>query len=83
MEILGHSWDQLSWKNTKEESVADLSCPKCGSSDTRRSHSRGTWSTVERIFGRYPLRCRSCRARFFRMRTVHRSIDSGQASLLT
>jgi hypothetical protein len=83
VEISGHSWDPLSWKNTKEESAADLSCPKCGSSDTRRSHSRGTRSAVERILGRYPLRCRSCRARFFRIRTAHRSMRSEHTSPLT
>ena len=51
----------------KAELLADSSCPKCGSSDVRRSHSSGARAAVARLFGRVPFRCRSCRARFFRM----------------
>jgi len=43
-----------------------LSCPKCGSSDVRRSHHQGTLSAVLRTLGRWPFRCRSCRSRFYR-----------------
>jgi len=43
-----------------------LSCPKCGSSDVRRSKSEGIWGGLARMFGRWPYRCRSCRIRFYR-----------------
>jgi transposase-like protein len=41
-------------------------CPKCGSNDIRRSKSDGFYAAVQRAFGRWPFRCRSCRARFYR-----------------
>jgi len=41
-------------------------CPKCGSSDIRRSKSDGFYAVLQRIFGRWPFRCRSCRVRFYR-----------------
>ena len=50
----------------KDISLAEMSCPKCGSHDVRRSHGEDTWAAIQRIFGRWPFRCRSCRARFFR-----------------
>jgi hypothetical protein len=43
-----------------------LSCPKCGSSDIRRSKSEGLFSGLARMFGRWPFRCRSCRVKFYR-----------------
>jgi len=42
------------------------SCPKCGSQDVRRSHGEGVMPSLLRILGRWPYRCRSCRARFYR-----------------
>jgi ribosomal protein L37AE/L43A len=42
------------------------SCPKCGSQDVRRSSSEGVGAALLRVFGRWPFRCRSCRARFYR-----------------
>jgi hypothetical protein len=48
-------------------SPIQISCPKCGSSDVRRSQSEGALAAFFRIFGRWPFRCRSCRARFFRV----------------
>jgi Zn finger protein HypA/HybF involved in hydrogenase expression len=42
------------------------SCPKCGSQDVRRSHGEGLMPALLRILGRWPFRCRSCRARFYR-----------------
>lgn len=41
-------------------------CPKCGSSDIRRSKSDGFYAVIQRVFGRWPFRCRSCRQRFYR-----------------
>lgn len=41
-------------------------CPKCGSSDIRRSKSDGFYAVLQRVFGRWPFRCRSCRVRFYR-----------------
>jgi hypothetical protein len=41
-------------------------CPKCGSQDIRRSKSDGFYAVLQRVFGRWPFRCRSCRVRFYR-----------------
>jgi ribosomal protein L37AE/L43A len=41
-------------------------CPKCGSSDVRRSNQEGLLVSVNSMMGRWPFRCRSCRNRFFR-----------------
>jgi len=42
------------------------SCPKCGSHDVRRSRGDGLMPPLQRMLGRWPFRCRSCRARFYR-----------------
>ena len=52
--------------NDKEIEGTEILCPKCGSHDVRRARSEGSWAAILRIFGRWPFRCRSCRARFFR-----------------
>ena len=44
----------------------EFACPKCGSSDIRRSKSEGPLAALQRVFGRWPFRCRSCRVRFYR-----------------
>jgi predicted RNA-binding Zn-ribbon protein involved in translation (DUF1610 family) len=49
-----------------DSALTVLSCPKCGSSNVRRSKSEGMLAAVLRIFGRWPFRCRSCRSRFYR-----------------
>jgi hypothetical protein len=49
-----------------ERALSHSSCPKCGSHDVRRSKSEGFVAALWRIFGRWPYRCRSCRARYFR-----------------
>jgi len=41
-------------------------CPKCGSSDVRRSKAEGFWDALLRLRGHWPFRCRSCRFRFHR-----------------
>jgi hypothetical protein len=41
-------------------------CPKCGSTDIRRSKGDGFYALIQRAFGRWPYRCRSCRLRFYR-----------------
>jgi hypothetical protein len=46
-----------------------LTCPKCGSTDVRRSRSAGVVAFLFAVFGRWPFRCRSCRTRFFRYAT--------------
>ncbi|HLW75870.1 MAG TPA: hypothetical protein VKS01_02775 [Bryobacteraceae bacterium] len=43
-----------------------LACPKCGSSDVRRSRGEGLFALLARAFGRWPFRCRSCRSKFYR-----------------
>jgi hypothetical protein len=48
------------------EQLDKRSCPKCGSSDVRRSSRDGLWSSILAIMGRWPYRCRSCRSRFYR-----------------
>jgi hypothetical protein len=44
----------------------DLACPHCGSTNIRRSRNIGMWAAIQRIFGRWPFRCRSCRRKFYR-----------------
>ena len=43
-----------------------LYCPKCGSTDVRRSRSEGPVAFFNGLFGRLPFRCRSCRIKFYR-----------------
>jgi transposase-like protein len=43
-----------------------IPCPKCGSYDFRRSNTESLRVTINQIFGRWPFRCRNCRALFFR-----------------
>jgi len=50
----------------EESPVNRITCPKCGSTDIRRSRNDGFWAAFFQVFGRWPFRCRSCRARFFR-----------------
>jgi len=62
------SEQQRAHSGTNEQRQAreeQLSCPKCGSTDVRRSHNSGFLTALLRAFGRWPLRCRSCRARFY------------------
>src|SRR5258708_1986409 len=40
-------------------------CPKCRSTDVRRSFSGRLLDAVMRFFGRRPYCCRSCRLRFY------------------
>jgi transposase-like protein len=41
-------------------------CPKCGSTDVRRSMRRKMMDYVLGQIGLAPYRCRNCRSRFFR-----------------
>jgi formate dehydrogenase maturation protein FdhE len=41
-------------------------CPKCGSSDARRSRRAGLLAAFMQTLGLRPFRCRSCRSRFYR-----------------
>jgi len=50
-------------------------CPKCGSTDIRRSKSDGFFAVIQRIFGRWPFRCRSCRQRFYRVSDAPPDMD--------
>jgi hypothetical protein len=43
-------------------------CPKCGSSDVRRSGRMKWMDLAERLRNRVPYRCRACRLRFFASR---------------
>jgi hypothetical protein len=43
-----------------------IPCPKCGSYDFRRSNTESFRVTLNHAFGRWPFRCRNCRALFFR-----------------
>ncbi len=42
-----------------------MTCPHCGNSDVRRSHSSQRGDVLHRAFGRDAYRCRKCRLRFF------------------
>jgi hypothetical protein len=42
-----------------------MTCPKCGSSDTRTSKSPRWIDVLQRVLGRKAFRCRTCRKRFF------------------
>jgi hypothetical protein len=53
-------------EHADESSLDRAFCPKCGSSDIRRSKSEGLIAVVNQVFGRWPFRCRSCRRRFYR-----------------
>jgi hypothetical protein len=55
-------------KNEEQEAQENerMICPKCGSHDVRPSHAESFVSTFFRMFGQWPFRCRSCRARFYR-----------------
>ena len=50
----------------QEPTAHSLKCPRCGSNDLRRSKSDGLIAVIQRIAGRWPFRCRSCRKRFYR-----------------
>jgi hypothetical protein len=41
-------------------------CPKCMAPQIRRSHRRGLWDEVVRIFLMAPYRCTRCRHKFYR-----------------
>ena len=43
-----------------------LFCPKCGSTDVRRSRGEGMLAFFFSLLGRMPFRCRSCRIKFYR-----------------
>lgn len=49
-------------------------CPNCGWQNVRLSHIRGIFDTVLGVFSVFPFRCRSCGARFHRVR--RRSAES-------
>lgn len=51
--------------NRKEGLLNGLHCPKCGSSDVRPSKHEGLIDAIWASFGRYAMRCRSCRRRFY------------------
>lgn len=40
-------------------------CPHCGWSNIRRSMQSTVWDRVARLFFLVPVRCRSCRHRFY------------------
>lgn len=48
-------------------SIVGFRCPKCGSTDVRRSKAEGFWDAMRRLTRRWPFRCRSCRRRFYRV----------------
>lgn len=41
-----------------------MTCPKCNSSDVRRSRDTGWKDTLQSLVGRQPFRCRKCRHRY-------------------
>jgi len=58
------------------------SCPKCLSTDIRRSHRRYSLEKPMSIFGLWPYRCSVCKARFRKMLGRHfRSIHALQQSV--
>ncbi len=42
-----------------------IGCPECGSRDLRFSHVRNPLERLGTLLGKRPVRCRSCRVRFF------------------
>lgn len=42
-----------------------MTCPGCGSSEIRASHSANWSDVLKRVGGREAFRCRKCRLRFF------------------
>jgi len=59
----------------EDVTLSEIWCPKCGSHDVRRSKGEGAWAAFLRVFGRWPFRCRSCRARFFRFTDPPEHLD--------
>ena len=58
--------EQFEAEENENPEAARHGCPKCGSMDVRRARSEGFAAAVLQLIGRWPFRCRSCRARFFR-----------------
>jgi len=58
-----------------DDSAKRMSCPKCGSTDVRRSKVEGVVGALARMFGRWPFRCRSCRVRFYRSAEPPQHLD--------
>lgn len=54
-----------------EPEPGSLFCPRCGSTDVRRSRSEGPLAFFHGLFGRLPFRCRSCRGKFYRHTPEH------------
>ncbi|HLH39740.1 MAG TPA: hypothetical protein VKX39_11385 [Bryobacteraceae bacterium] len=54
----------------RHEVASKPACPKCGSTDIRRSRGEGLIALLARIFSRWPYRCRSCRVKFYRYSTL-------------
>jgi hypothetical protein len=51
--------------STDKMSEATVTCPKCGSTNVRRSSIVGFVADLFELFGRLPFRCRACRKRFY------------------
>jgi len=49
------------------QDVAEILCPRCGSSDVRRSVRRNFWERLLSLV-LLPYRCEACGERFFRWR---------------
>ena len=49
-----------------QEAAWIIRCPQCGSADVRRSYPQGIRDGIMNMLQQTPLRCRSCRCRFFR-----------------
>jgi len=47
-----------------------MTCPKCGSSDVRKSSSPRWCDVFQRVLGREAFRCRGCRKRFYASASV-------------
>ena len=55
--------------DTREGMYADMPrCPHCGWQNVRLSHNKGVLDALLGIFSVFPFRCRSCGARFHRVR---------------
>jgi hypothetical protein len=68
--VVFSKWDEPV-SQQHEPDPESLFCPKCGSTDVRRSRGEGPLAFLLGLMGRMPFRCRSCRMKFYRHAQQH------------